>query len=68
MSSTASALSTADLLAQWQGHRRLTRRVIEAFPEESLHSFSVGGMRPFATLAGEMLAIAVPMLREIVSG
>jgi uncharacterized damage-inducible protein DinB len=68
MSSTVSALSTADLLAHWQGHRRLTRRVIEAFPEESLHSFSVGGMRPFAALAAEMLAIAVPMLREIVSG
>lgn len=68
MSSTVAVLSPSDLLAHWQGHRRLTRRVIEAFPEESLHSFSVGGMRPFAALAGEMLAIAVPMLREIVSG
>ncbi len=68
MSTPVAALSPADLLAHWQGHRRLTRRVIEAFPAESLHQFSVGGMRPFATLASEMLAIAVPMLREIVSG
>jgi hypothetical protein len=28
---------TADtLLKNWQGHRRLTRRVIEAFPEDKL--------------------------------
>lgn len=67
MSSTA-VLSPADLLAHWQGQRRLTRRVIEAFPEEQLLTYSVGGMRPFAALAGEMLSIAVPMVREIVTG
>ena len=55
-------------LDHWQGHRRLTRRVIEAFPEKELHEFSVGGMRPFAALVAELLAIAVPGLREIVSG
>ncbi len=26
----------ADLLEYWQGHRRLTRRVIEAFPDDQL--------------------------------
>ncbi|WP_448635563.1 hypothetical protein [Pedobacter panaciterrae] len=36
------------LLDHWQGHRRLTRRVIEAFPEDKLFNYSVGGMRPFA--------------------
>jgi uncharacterized damage-inducible protein DinB len=59
---------TADaLLAHWQGHRRLTRRVIEAFPEDKLFTFSVGGMRPFGALALEMLSMAVPMVRGIVT-
>jgi uncharacterized damage-inducible protein DinB len=56
------------LLAHWQGHRRLTRRVIDAFPEERLFSFSVGGMRPFGALAMEMLTMGVPMVRGAVSG
>jgi uncharacterized damage-inducible protein DinB len=55
-------------LQHWQGHRRLTRRVIEAFPEDKLFEFSIGGMRPFGALALEMLAVGVPMLRGIVSG
>lgn len=59
-------LTPADLLAHWQGLRRLTRRVIEAFPDDRLFTFSVGGMRPFGVLAAEMLGIAVPMVREIV--
>lgn len=56
------------LLAHWQGHRRLTRRVIDAFPEDKLFSFSVGGMRPFGVLALEMLTMAVPTVRGAVSG
>jgi uncharacterized damage-inducible protein DinB len=56
------------LLAHWQGHRRLTRLVIDAFPEERLFRFSVGGMRPFGELAMEMIAMAVPMVRGVVSG
>jgi uncharacterized damage-inducible protein DinB len=56
------------LLAHWQGHRRLTRRVINAFPEDKLFSFSVGGMRPFGVLALEILTMGVPMVRGAVSG
>jgi hypothetical protein len=56
------------LLAQWQGHRRLTRRVIVAFPEETLFTFSVGGMRPFGELAMEIITMGVPMVRGAVSG
>jgi uncharacterized damage-inducible protein DinB len=56
------------LLAYWQGHRRLTRRVIEAFPEDKLFSFSVGGMRPFGALVMEMLAMEGPMVRGAVTG
>jgi uncharacterized damage-inducible protein DinB len=53
-------LSREELLNHWRGHRLLTRRVIEAFPEKELFSFSIGGMRPFAELAMEMIAMAGP--------
>lgn len=56
------------LLEHWQGHRRLTRRMIEAFPEKELFNFSVGGMRPFSELAMEMIRIAAPGMRGIVTG
>lgn len=72
MSSTSAAAAQvttpADFLAHWQGHRNLTRRVIEAFPDDKLFSFSVGGMRPFSDLANEMLGMAVPMVRGAVTG
>lgn len=60
------ALTTDQLLQHWQAHRRLTRRVIQAYPEDRLFEFSIGGMRPFGRLALEMLGMAEPMLREIV--
>ena len=56
------------LLHHWQGHRRLTRRVIDAFPEDQLFSFSVGGMRSFGALALEMISMAAPMARGIATG
>lgn len=56
------------LLEHWQGHRRLTRRVIEAFPEDQLFTFSVGSMRPFGALALEMLSMAAPMVRGTATG
>lgn len=61
-------LSSEELLENWQGHRRLTRRVIEAFPEKDLFEFSVGGMRPFSEMTKELLAIAVPGLTQIAKG
>ncbi len=62
------AIAPEALREHWQGHRRLTRRVIEAFPEDRLFSFSVGGMRPFGVLALEMLGMAAPMVRGVVEG
>jgi uncharacterized damage-inducible protein DinB len=56
------------LLAHWQGHRRLTRRVIDAFPEDQLFTFSLGGMRTFGQLAMEIVTMGVPMVRGAVSG
>jgi uncharacterized damage-inducible protein DinB len=61
-------ISAPALLTYWQGHRRLTRRVIEAFPDDKLFSFSIGGMRPFGALALEMISMAVPMISGAVSG
>ena len=58
----ATAITPEALLEHWQGHRRLTRRVIEAFPEEALFTYSVGGMRPFAELALEMIGMAGPSM------
>jgi Uncharacterized protein conserved in bacteria len=60
-SATSTGVFTSEfLLKHWQGHRALTRRVIEAFPEKELFSFSVGGMRPFAELAMEMIDMGGP--------
>lgn len=64
----ASFITSTALLAHWQGHRRLTRRVIDAFPEDALFSYSLGGMRPFGALAMEMITMAVPMVRGALSG
>jgi uncharacterized damage-inducible protein DinB len=58
-------ISPDALLAHWQGHRRLTRRVIEAFPDDQLFTFSIGSMRPFGALALEMLTMAAPMVRGV---
>lgn len=61
-------ITPAELLQHWQGHRELTRRVIEAFPEKEFFEFSIGGMRPFADMCQELLGIAVPGLLQILSG
>ena len=64
---TATFVTPEALLKHWQGHRRLTRRLIDAFPEDKLFTFSVGGMRPFGELAKEMLAMAEPTVRGVVT-
>jgi uncharacterized damage-inducible protein DinB len=69
---TATAQSTIitseALLAHWQGHRGLTRKMIEAFPEDKLFTYSIGGMRPFADLVYEFLGMAVPGITGIATG
>lgn len=56
------------LRAHWQGHRKLTRRVIEAFPEEALFTYSIGGMRTFGELAMELIRMAGPIARGAATG
>lgn len=61
-------LSSDKLLEHWQGHRRLTRRVIEAFPDDKLFTFSVGSMRPFSEMVMEFLKMAEPIVHGVATG
>ena len=65
---TPSFITPAALLAHWQGHRRLTRRVIDAFPDDRLFTFALGPMRPFGEIAAELLAMGEPMVRGLATG
>jgi hypothetical protein len=56
------------LLQYWQGHRRLTRKTIDAFPEDKLFMFSVGGMRPFGELAMEFVGMGLPSVDGLLTG
>lgn len=53
------------LRSHWEGHRQLTRRVIDVFPEDKLFTYSLGGMRPFGEMANELIGIAGPMARGL---
>jgi len=63
-----SAQTASEVLKHWQGHRFLTRRVINAFPEDKLFDFSVGGMRSFAEMAWEFIRMAVPIAGGVATG
>jgi uncharacterized damage-inducible protein DinB len=65
---SATVITAEALLEHWQGYRRLTRRVIEAFPEDKLFSFSIGGMRPFSVMAMEFVRMAAPIARGVATG
>ena len=56
------------LLEHWQGHRRVTRRMIEAFPDDKLFTYSIGGMRPFSGLVMEFIGMAEPGIDGIATG
>ena len=61
-------ITREELYKHWQGHRDLTCRTIVAFPEEAFATFSIGGMRTFAQLCQELLAIAAPGIVELATG
>lgn len=61
-------ISPAQLLKHWQEHRKITRRTIEAFPEDKLYNYSIGGMRPFAELAMEIINMAEPGISGVITG
>ncbi len=60
-------IAQSQFLAHWQGHRRLTRRIIDACPADQLFTFSIGGMRTFGALANEMLGMAAPTVHGIIT-
>lgn len=64
----ATVFTAEELLKHWQSHRALTRRTIVAFPEKEFFSHTIGGMRTYAKMVQEMLAIAAPGIKEIVDG
>jgi uncharacterized damage-inducible protein DinB len=66
-SSTAVITSDA-FLKNWQAHRALSRRVLAAFPEKDLFEFTIGGMRTYNHLAGEMIGLASAGMNGIVTG
>jgi len=66
--SSAAVITVEQFFGHWMGHRRLTRRTIEKYPEDQLFTFSVGGMRPFGELAFEILGMGLPSLIGVVTG
>src|ERR1700722_3289004 len=65
---TETIINSQALLDHWQGHRRLTRRVIEAFPDDKLFSFSIGSMRPFSEMIKEFLKMTEPIAHGVATG
>jgi uncharacterized damage-inducible protein DinB len=61
-------ITTKAMLDHWQGHRRLTRKMIEAFPENSLFGYSAGGMRPFSDMVIELIDISAYGILGILTG
>ena len=56
-------------LAHWQGHRRLTRRMIEAFPQGQLFTFTPAPpMRPFGVMAWEIHQVSELTLNGLRTG
>ena len=60
---TTTFITPEALLKHWEGHRRLTRRVIDAFPEDQLFTFTpapppvdAGAAPPAATHARVILS------------
>ncbi|MBB6501414.1 DinB family protein [Pedobacter cryoconitis] len=61
-------MTSGSLFNHWQGHRRVTRRLIEIFPEEQLFEFSIGGMRSFADMVKEISGLSGIGMRGLVTG
>jgi uncharacterized damage-inducible protein DinB len=64
----ASVFTSDQLRDHYQGHRRVTRRMIEAFPNDKLFTFAVGNMRPFSALVLEFIRMGLPIVRGVATG
>ena len=66
---TKTFITTDGLLEHWEGHRRLTRRVLEAYPEDKLFSFQPAPpMRSFGVLILEIDGMVAPTLNGLATG
>ena len=61
-------LTLEQFYTHFQGHRRLTLRTIEAFPDNKLFSYTVEPMRSFGEIAKEMLEVENSIIHGITSG
>ena len=61
-------ITPEELASHWKGHRGLTRKLIEVFPEKEFFEFSIGGMRPAAQLIQEMMDVSTGGVREMAGG
>ena len=63
----ATALVTPEsMLKHWQGHRSITRKTIEMFPEEHLFTFQPAPpMRSFGALMIEVLGLIEPTVKGV---
>lgn len=61
-------ITAGALLNHWQGHRKLSRKVLATFPENELFGFSIGGMRTYAGLAKEIIGLTSGGINGIVTG
>lgn len=57
------------VLEHWEGHRRLTLRVLEAFPEGELFTYAPTlPMRPFASMVAEIINVEKVLVKALVTG
>ena len=61
---TVALVTPQSLLKHWQGHRSITRKAIEVFPEEHLFTFQPAPpMRSFGALMIEVIGMIEPTLK-----
>jgi uncharacterized damage-inducible protein DinB len=65
---TMELLTLEQFYDHWQGHRRLTIRTLEAFPEDKLFSYKVEPMRTFGEIINEIIGVESYTLEGVVSG
>lgn len=61
-------LSPETLWNHWEGHRRLTLRALEAFPEDQLGAHPVANMRSFAELMAELIDVEESVMKGLNTG
>lgn len=65
--SNATVITPTQFLEHWQGHRRVTRRFLEKYPEDQLFEFSIGGMRTMGEMMQELLDMSAPVVQGVLT-